>query len=145
MHSAFPRPEANTNTRIASAFSRTAASYRVDASQHRGGQCLDRGRLFSGGSLRRHLRTVAVCGSEGASGSLTSALLGANRAADGHWTGREVRQNEGAVIRVGERTTGRVSGAAAAELLVRGGGGRTCRRGPIQMRSRPGGRCVLTR
>lgn len=44
-------------------------SYRVDTSQHGGCQCLYRRKVLPAGSLRRHLRTVAVCWSEGASGT----------------------------------------------------------------------------
>lgn len=66
-----------------------------------------RRRVLPAGSLRRHLRTVAVCWSEGASGTLTIALLEAN---DAHWKERRDEAVRGPAgerrKRAGIRTTG---------------------------------------
>lgn len=67
----FPTPSqrhTDKNTRTASVFLEPV-SYRVDTSKHGGCQCLYRRKVLPAGSLRRHLRTVAVCWSEGASGT----------------------------------------------------------------------------
>lgn len=79
--------------------------------------------MLPAGSLRRHLRTVAVRWSEGASGALTIALLKAKDAADAHGKTRRDEAFRGTGGGENERGSGRqVSGVKSPGLSVREAG-----------------------